>query len=81
MTIHSERKERIEDYRRMVKTLNERIESLNQELLVARVAEETKQQFAPLIFQVIEEKGDGLVVKTILRQSRVGYMKYEILVV
>ena len=81
MTIHSEKRERIEDYRAIVKRLNERIESLNQELLVARLAEEHKERFGPLVFQVIEEKGEGLVVKTILRQSQVGYMKYEILVV
>ena len=80
MTIHSEKRERIEDYRAMVKRLNERIESLNQELFVAIVAAEQNTKFAPTVFQVIEDKGDGFVVKTILRQSQIGYMKYEILV-
>lgn len=69
MTIHKERRERIEDKNRIIAILNERIEELNQKITILTIANEQGFKLPPHVFQVIEDTGKRLILKTILRVS------------
>lgn len=76
MTIHKERRERIQDKNVIIKQLNQRITFLNQEIAALRMV----PQLPPTFISVIEDKGTHLEVKTIIRQSHIQG-GYELLII
>lgn len=80
-TIHKERRERLEDKNNIIQRLNKRIEYLNQLLIYERMIREesNKDMIAPIVFQVIEDKGSHIEVKTVIRQSMTA-KGYELLI-